>query len=43
MTKVGEHAGFSVYTDPRHPASIYIPVTRDATELVARYSRRPPR
>jgi hypothetical protein len=43
MTKVGEHAGFSVYTDPRDPASIYIPVTRDATELVARYSRRPPR
>jgi hypothetical protein len=42
MTAIGEHLGFTVYARGTGPAmTIFIPVTRDATKLVAGYSRKP--
>jgi hypothetical protein len=44
MKRIGEYHGFPVYANPRDPAAIYVPVTRDADDFVARYaSRRPVR
>jgi hypothetical protein len=40
LTRAGEHHGFPVYTDPRDPGSIFVPVSSKLGEFVARYSRR---
>jgi hypothetical protein len=43
LRRIGEYRGFPVYADRRRPGTIFIPVTRDAGSLVARYSLRPAR
>jgi hypothetical protein len=41
LTRIGEHHGFPVYARTgRMPATIYVPVSREAGEFVAPYSRR---
>lgn len=43
MTRVGERHGLPVYADARDAGAIYIPVSRDAAEFVARYALPTPR
>ena len=44
VVRVGEHHGFAVYALPgADPAEIFIPVSKDADDFVARYVRRPAR
>lgn len=42
--RIGEHHGFAVYAAPGgDPAEIFLPVSKDADDFVARYVRRPAR
>jgi hypothetical protein len=44
MQRIGEHHGFAIYADaPHDPGAIYVQVTRESQDYVARYSRRPSR
>ena len=44
MQRIGDHHGFAVYAESaKNPGAIYLPVTRDSGELVARYTRQRPR